>query len=105
MSYYCPCVTRKSVKRAKGESVSVIIHGTTVSGPITSPSFSLAKHAACVRALDVLRDPGSEKSLSRLCTCQRGNTSFVTRSEEQNSTGESEAEEEEVERILLAGLL
>ncbi|KAF9501149.1 hypothetical protein BDN71DRAFT_1439412 [Pleurotus eryngii] len=94
---------RKSEKRGKGESVSVVVHGTTVSGPITSPSFSLAKHAACARALDILRDPSSDKSLSRLCTCKQGGMSFATRCEE-NSVGESEVEEEEVERILLDGL-
>ncbi|KAL4260943.1 helicase family protein [Pleurotus pulmonarius] len=95
---------RKSEKHGKGERVSIVIHGTTVSGPITSPSFSLAKNAACARALDILRDPSSDKSLSRLCTCKQGGMSFATRCEEENSIDESEAEEEEVERILLAGL-
>ncbi|OBZ75101.1 Endoribonuclease Dicer 3a [Grifola frondosa] len=51
------------------DSVSVIVHGITVVGPITAQNLSLSKGLAAEDARIVLGDPESEYSFSRICDC------------------------------------
>lgn len=48
-----------------------MVHGVQVVGPIVSSSLTVAKFAAAERALAVLKDPESEKCLTRICICGR----------------------------------
>ncbi|KAI1783424.1 hypothetical protein LXA43DRAFT_1187033 [Ganoderma leucocontextum] len=61
--------SRPEVRRYDSESV--LVHGTTVAGPIAAPNLSMAKGLAAERARTVLSDPASPHFLSRMCTCTR----------------------------------
>jgi endoribonuclease Dicer len=51
-----------------------LVHDTTVAGPFHSGNMSLSKGLASERALEVLKDPASLFSLSRLCDCGKSAT-------------------------------
>lgn len=46
-----------------------MVHGVLVVGPIISSSLAVARFLAAERALVILKDPESEKCLSRICIC------------------------------------
>ena len=46
-----------------------MVHGILVVGPIISSSLVVARFLAAERALVILKDPESEKCLTRLCIC------------------------------------
>lgn len=46
-----------------------MVHGVLVVGPIVSSSLAVARFLAAERALVILKDPESEKCLSRICIC------------------------------------
>jgi endoribonuclease Dicer len=46
-----------------------VVHGVLVVGPIISSSLAVARFLAAERALVILKDPESEKCLSRICIC------------------------------------
>ena len=49
----------------------MLVHGTTVAGPVAAPNLSMAKGLAAERARTVLSDPASPHFLSRVCVCIR----------------------------------
>ena len=51
------------------DGIAVLVHNTVVVGPVVATSLSVAKFLASERALAILSDATSEKSLSRLCVC------------------------------------
>jgi endoribonuclease Dicer len=51
------------------DGIAVLVHDTIVVGPVVATSLSVAKFLASERALMILSDATSEKSLSRLCIC------------------------------------
>ncbi|KAI0933522.1 hypothetical protein AcV5_005646 [Taiwanofungus camphoratus] len=59
--------SRPEVKR--NDSISVIIHGQTVVGPVIAPNLSLAKGLAAERARNLLGDPQHPYCLSHVCNC------------------------------------
>ncbi|KAF9466235.1 hypothetical protein BDZ94DRAFT_1212870 [Collybia nuda] len=69
------CTKASFVKKVKlsggipSEGISVLVHDTTVAGPIVAISLTVAKFMASERALTILSDPEAEKSLARVCTC------------------------------------
>jgi endoribonuclease Dicer len=46
-----------------------MVHGVLVVGPIISSSLTVARFVAAERALTILKNPESEKNLTRICTC------------------------------------
>jgi endoribonuclease Dicer len=46
-----------------------VVHEQVIVGPIVSASLTVAKFLAADRALAILKDPESEKSLTSLCDC------------------------------------
>ncbi|KAF9484901.1 hypothetical protein BDN70DRAFT_871881 [Pholiota conissans] len=59
----------KTTERWTREGITVAVHGQVVVGPIVSTSLNVAKFLAAERALAILRNPESPKSLSCLCDC------------------------------------
>lgn len=51
------------------DGVVVLVHGEPVVGPIVASSLTIAKFLAAERALSILRDNQSGKSLKSLCKC------------------------------------
>ncbi|KAF8162827.1 hypothetical protein B0H34DRAFT_693086 [Crassisporium funariophilum] len=51
------------------EGIVVMVHSTVIIGPIVSGGLNVAKFIAAERALAILKDSGSEKSLARICDC------------------------------------
>jgi endoribonuclease Dicer len=49
--------------------MAVLVHGVLVVGPIVSTSLAVARFLAAERALIILKDPESEKCLTKICTC------------------------------------
>jgi endoribonuclease Dicer len=72
---YCnPLFYRKKNKLYGGiqvDGMTVLVHGTVVAGPVVATSLSVAKVLASERALTILSDATSEKTLSRLCICKQ----------------------------------
>jgi hypothetical protein len=67
---FCSSVHRKRKKEnSDQEGIVVVVHDTTIVGPIFSTSLALARFAAAERAHAILRDTESKKCLQRLCTC------------------------------------
>lgn len=67
---YNPSPYRKKQKHnIQVDGIAVLVHDTVVAGPVVATSLSIAKFLASERALAVLSDATSEKSLSRLCIC------------------------------------
>ena len=48
-----------------------MVHGVLVVGPIISSSLAVARFMAAERALVILKDPESEKCLTKICICGR----------------------------------
>lgn len=46
-----------------------MVHGVLVVGPIVSSSLAVARFSAAERALVILKDPESEKCLTKICIC------------------------------------
>ena len=46
-----------------------MVHGVLVVGPIISSSLAVARFLAAERALVILKNPESEKCLTRICIC------------------------------------
>ncbi|KAI0324687.1 hypothetical protein GY45DRAFT_1364938 [Cubamyces sp. BRFM 1775] len=69
----CRCVRfAKSQSRPelrRYDCMSVLVHETTVAGPIAAPNLSMAKGLAAEEARRVLDDPSSPHHLSRVCVC------------------------------------
>ncbi|KAH9890583.1 hypothetical protein C8Q73DRAFT_652216 [Cubamyces lactineus] len=69
----CRCVRfAKSQSRPelrRYDSMSVLVHDTTVAGPVAAPNLSMAKGLAAEEARRVLDDPASPHHLSRICVC------------------------------------
>ncbi|KAI8999078.1 hypothetical protein BD414DRAFT_527097 [Trametes punicea] len=69
----CNCVSfAKSQSRPelrRQDSMSVLVHGIMVAGPIPAPNLSMAKGLAAEEARRVLDDPESPHHLSRVCIC------------------------------------
>jgi endoribonuclease Dicer len=61
--------TRKDNNPRSTDSISVIVHGVTVSGPINAANMSLAKGLVSERAWAVLSDPNSPYHLPKICNC------------------------------------
>lgn len=59
----------KSTGKFQTEGVTVSVHGNIVVGPIISTSLPVAKYAAAERAMAMLKDGETDKSLSHLCAC------------------------------------
>lgn len=59
----------KSTGKLQAEGVTVSVHGNIVIGPIVSTSLPVAKYAAAERAMAMLRDGETDKSLAHLCDC------------------------------------
>ncbi|KDR81905.1 hypothetical protein GALMADRAFT_59401 [Galerina marginata CBS 339.88] len=59
----------KATDLLEREGFAVLVHGNVIVGPIVSSSLNTAKFAAAERALGILRDQSSERSLSHLCDC------------------------------------
>ncbi|KAJ7184338.1 hypothetical protein C8R46DRAFT_1158684 [Mycena filopes] len=75
------CISSKQILFQKTTSalpsttaVTTIVHGVVVTSPVVSPSALVAKNLAAERALAVLADLTNEKSLARLCDCQKSRT-------------------------------
>ena len=67
---FCSSVHRKRKEgNSDQEGIVVVVHDTTIVGPIFSASLALARFAAAERAHAILRDTESKKCLQRLCTC------------------------------------
>jgi endoribonuclease Dicer len=63
---------RKSSSRPQGrrnDSITIIVHGTVIVGPVTAGSLSVAKAIASESALTALSDNDSDHCLSQLCNC------------------------------------
>ena len=56
-------------ENSEREGIIVNVHDCVVVGPIVSATTSLARFAAAERALAILQDVQSTKSIKRLCTC------------------------------------
>lgn len=61
----------KKVKLWECDGIAVVVHGVLVVGPIISSSLAVARFLAAERALVILKNPESEKCLSRICVCGR----------------------------------
>ena len=59
----------KSTGKFQTEGVTVSVHGNIVVGPIISTSLPVAKYAAAERAMAMLKDGATDKSLAHLCAC------------------------------------
>jgi endoribonuclease Dicer len=59
----------KSTGKFQTEGVTVSVHGNIVVGPIFSTSLPVAKYAAAERAMAMLKDGETDKSLAHLCDC------------------------------------
>lgn len=53
------------------DAMSVLVHGTTVAGPLAARNLSLAKGLAAEHARAVLSDPISPHHLSCVCLCPK----------------------------------
>lgn len=61
----------KKVKLWECDGIAVVVHGVLVVGPIISSSLAVARFLAAERALVILKDPESEKCLTKICICGR----------------------------------
>ncbi|KAF8191429.1 hypothetical protein K438DRAFT_1675400 [Mycena galopus ATCC 62051] len=69
-------VFKKNTPTQNGQhSVTTVVHGIVVAGPIFSASTLVAKQLAAEQTLLTLADPGNEKSLGRLCDCRNSKSS------------------------------
>ncbi|KAF8968313.1 type III restriction enzyme [Flammula alnicola] len=59
----------KKTEHWEREGFVVLVHGEHVVGPIVSTSLTVAKFLAAERAIAILKDSKSEKSLTHLCDC------------------------------------
>lgn len=59
----------KSTGKFQTEGVTVSVHGSIVVGPIVSTSLPVAKYAAAERAMAMLKDGETDKSLAHFCDC------------------------------------
>ena len=74
------------------DCMSVLVHGTTVAGPLASRNLPMAKGLAAERAREVLADPESEHYLPRICTCaKRGRTRAARKARARMAMEEAEA--------------
>jgi len=70
-----PSVTNFSRKRlkevglAEREGIVVVVHDVEIIRPVVAASAAVARFTAAERALAVLRDNDSKKSLALLCSC------------------------------------
>ncbi|KAI9059720.1 hypothetical protein FKP32DRAFT_1595995 [Trametes sanguinea] len=53
------------------DSMTVLVHGTVVAGPIPAPNLSMAKGLVAEEARRVLDDPESPFHLSKVCVCRK----------------------------------
>lgn len=67
---------RTYIGNSPQQNVTVLLHDSVISGPITSSSGTVAKFLASERALVYLQDVNQEHCLSRLCDCTRRGKSF-----------------------------
>jgi len=61
---------KKTSNNEEREGYVVLVHGDVLVGPIVATSLPVAKGVAGERALAILRDNPSEKSLHNLCACK-----------------------------------
>lgn len=59
----------KTTERWERQGITVVVHEQAIVGPIVSASLNVAKFIAADRALAILKDSESEKSLASLCDC------------------------------------
>ncbi|KAF8158731.1 type III restriction enzyme [Pholiota molesta] len=59
----------KTTERWERQGITVVVHEQVIVGPIVSASLTVAKFLAADRALAILKDSESEKSLTSLCDC------------------------------------
>ncbi|KAJ7460967.1 hypothetical protein B0H11DRAFT_2057580 [Mycena galericulata] len=70
-------IFKKATSQGGGSTVTTLVHGVVVAGPIVSASPAVAKNLSAEEALSQLRDPANKKSLSRLCDCRNKRASSL----------------------------
>ncbi|KAJ7724192.1 hypothetical protein DFH07DRAFT_1067086, partial [Mycena maculata] len=70
------CISSKQIVFEKslsqrGYTVTTVVHGVVVAGPIASISAAIAKNLAAEQALSVLKNSANENHIARLCDCRK----------------------------------
>ncbi|TFK34860.1 hypothetical protein BDQ12DRAFT_688964 [Crucibulum laeve] len=77
----CRNVSFKKMQKLSGkvarDGIALLVHGIVVVGPLVSMSLTVAKFAAADRALSILQDASSQRSLAQLCNCKTITTDVV----------------------------